>query len=124
MGDVRDWVALNLIPGVGPRSFLKLLSVFRSPDRILSANERELAEVLGQNREIAQRIANYRDVVDVENELKLVEQHNATVITLEDPRYPPSAEGKDRRSHPPRWPHSGNLSSGTRIHEKEASNVQ
>jgi DNA processing protein len=88
MSDVRDWIALNLIPGVGPRSFLKLLSKFRSPDRILSAKESELAEVLGQNREIAQRIANYRDVVDIEKEMKLAEQYSATVITLEDPRYP------------------------------------
>jgi len=88
MSDVRDWIALNLIPGVGPRSFLKLLSKFRSPDRILSARERELAEVLGQSGEIAQRIANYRDVVDIEKEMKLVEQYDASVLTLEDPRYP------------------------------------
>jgi len=88
MSDVRDWIALNLIPGVGPRSFLKLLSEFRSPDRILAARERELAEALGQKREIAQRIANYRDVVDVEREMQLIEQYDVTVITLEDPRYP------------------------------------
>ena len=88
MSDVRDWIALNLIPGVGPRSFLRLLSEFRSPDRILAARERELAQVLGPKREIAQRIANYRDVVDIETEMELIEQHDVTVVTLEDPRYP------------------------------------
>lgn len=88
MSDVRDWIALNLIPGVGPRSFLKLLSKFRSPDKILSAKERELAEVLEQNRELAQRIVNYRDVVDIEKEMELVEQHGVTIITLDDERYP------------------------------------
>jgi DNA processing protein len=88
MSDVRDWITLNLIPGVGPRSFLKLLSHFRSPEKILSAKEGELAEILGQNRETAQRIVNYRDVVDIEKEMNLIEQYDVTVITLEDDRYP------------------------------------
>jgi len=88
MSDVRDWIALNLIPGVGPRTFIKLLSRFRSAGKVLSASERELGEVLGEDREIVQRIANYRDVADIDTEMQRIEEHNVTVITLDDLRYP------------------------------------
>jgi len=66
---------------------LRLLAKFRSPERVLAAGESELAEAVGE-RNIAHRIAAYRDSVDVDGELAQIDKFGVTLISLDDDLYP------------------------------------
>lgn len=83
----REWLALTLIPGVGTTHFIRLLARFREPAAVLSASEAALREVVGPK--LAQRITQYRDVVDLEYQQNEMAQYGAQVITLNDTEYPP-----------------------------------
>lgn len=83
----RDWLRLVLIPGIGPHRFLRLLAKFRLPDRVLTATESQLADALG-DRQIARRIVTYRDTVDVDGEIRLIEKFGVTLVSLDDDLYP------------------------------------
>ncbi|MCA1901279.1 MAG: DNA-processing protein DprA [Candidatus Hydrogenedens sp.] len=83
---IKQWLNLYLIPGIGSATFLKLIARFGAPSEVLSASEKALAEVVGKT--ISHRIAQYREVVDLDNELRLIDKHNVTIITLDDPEYP------------------------------------
>ncbi|MGC8845966.1 MAG: hypothetical protein ACP5QY_08965, partial [Candidatus Hydrogenedens sp.] len=87
-GQQKYWLTLFLIPGIGSTTFIKLIARFSSPSEVLTASEKALSEVVGKT--LAHRIAHYREVVDVDTELKLIESHNVKIITLDDPEYPVS----------------------------------
>lgn len=82
----RDWLALALVPGVGTTLFVKLLARFRSPGEVLRASEAALTDVVGPK--LAQRIRNYRDVVDVDAQERLLDSYGATLYTMDDSAYP------------------------------------
>lgn len=82
----KQWLTLFLIPGIGSTTFIKLIARFGSPLEVLSASEKSLSEVVG--KALAHRIVHYREVVDVDTELKLIEKHKVKIITLDDPEYP------------------------------------
>jgi len=82
----RDWLALTLIPGVGTTLFIRLLARFGSPTHVLSATEGALREVVGPK--LADRILHYRDVVDVEAQVRAMAQYDAHAIIMDDPAYP------------------------------------
>jgi len=84
----KYWLTLFLIPGIGSTNFIKLIARFGSPYEVLSASEKALSEVVGKT--LAHRIAHYREVVDVDTELKLIENNKVKIITLDDPEYPVS----------------------------------
>ncbi|MBP8131921.1 MAG: DNA-processing protein DprA [Candidatus Hydrogenedentes bacterium] len=83
----RDWLALVLVPGIGTTYFIRLLARFRTPGRVLSASEAELAELVG--KALAQRIRQYKQVTDVAAQERLMAKYEAALITMEDPAYPP-----------------------------------
>ncbi|HNR30723.1 MAG TPA: DNA-processing protein DprA [Candidatus Hydrogenedentes bacterium] len=83
----RDWLTLVLVPGIGTTHFIRLLARFRTPGRVLSASEAELAEVVG--RTLAQRIRQYREATNEAEQERLMAKYEAGLITMEDPAYPP-----------------------------------
>jgi len=82
----RDWLALTLLPGVGTTLFIRLLARFGTPTRVLGASEAELREVVGPK--LAERIRHYRDQVDVEAQVRAMDQYGATALIMDDPAYP------------------------------------
>lgn len=84
-----DWIALNMIPGLGNIISKKLLERFGSPEDIFKAPISELMAVEGLHQKIAKRIAKKEFSTDPSEELKRVEQFGARVITYSDPSYPP-----------------------------------
>ncbi|HOV33969.1 MAG TPA: DNA-processing protein DprA, partial [Candidatus Hydrogenedens sp.] len=84
----RQWLTLFLIPGIGSANFIKLVSRFGSPLEVLTASEKAIAEVVGKI--LAHRITHYREVVDVDEEERLIEKHGVKIITLDDAGYPVS----------------------------------
>lgn len=81
-------IAINMIPKMGPVRLRKLLEVFETPERILKAKQNELSRVEGIGEEVAREIAGWEQQVDLQAELKRVEEFGATVITPQSAEYP------------------------------------
>jgi DNA processing protein len=84
----KYWVILNMINGVGALRAKKLLERFGSFEGIFSASSGELEKVEGIGRELAGRIRNWRETVDVEKEFELAKKYGVKMITLDDEEYP------------------------------------
>lgn len=85
--DELHWLALRLVPGLGPRKAGQLLAQFRSPQSIFRASPDDL-ESAGLPGTLARSIASgctFEDAVDQQQ--KMLEA-GATLITLSDPGYP------------------------------------
>jgi DNA processing protein len=86
--NVEAAVALNMTPGLGSRTFMKLHEHFGSAEAILKASARELAKVEGVPRDIAKRIVETRAAADVEQEFALAQKHGARIIPFWSDEYP------------------------------------
>ena len=90
MTSTEACIALNMLPTVGPVRLRKLLEVFGTPERVLSAKRRELRAVEGIGGEVADQIAAWESTVDLPAELNRIRDFGATVITQDLPSYPRS----------------------------------
>src|SRR5438105_4094856 len=90
MNSTEACIALNMLPTVGPVRLRKLLEVFGTPERVLTAKRRELRAVVGIGGEVADQIAAWESTVDLPAELNRIRDFGATVITQESPPYPRS----------------------------------
>jgi DNA processing protein len=88
MNATEACVALNMLPTVGPVRLRKLLEVFKSPERVLTAKRGELRQVEGIGSEVADQISSWESIVDLAAELERVREFGATVITPDSPSYP------------------------------------
>lgn len=89
MTSTEAYVALNLLPGIGPLRVSQLLSLFGEPAAILAASRRELATVPGIGDKLAAVLCTWRDQCDPEVELRAAERSGVCIITREDAAYPP-----------------------------------
>ncbi|MDB6173350.1 MAG: protecting protein DprA [Chthoniobacteraceae bacterium] len=88
MTETEASIALNMVPNLGPVRMRKLLEVFQTPERILLARRAELRAVEGIGEELASAISNWEQEIDLNQELALIEQFGAHVITRASPVYP------------------------------------
>lgn len=86
--DVAAQVRLSMVRGVGPLIRQKLLDYFGSADGILSAAPSTLQEVSGVGHMIAKRIAGADREIDVESELRIVQENNINLLIAGTPAYP------------------------------------
>ncbi|MGV3659272.1 MAG: DNA-processing protein DprA [Prosthecobacter sp.] len=89
MTRTEAYLALNLLPQVGPVRVRKLLQYFGSPERILTAKSSEILQIEGFGLDLAESIANWEGQVSVEAELKKISTRGLTLLTQEDELYPP-----------------------------------
>src|SRR5204862_6812403 len=90
MNTTEACIALNMLPTVGPVRVRKLLQVFGTPERVLTAKRGELRAVEGIGGEVADQIAAWQSTLDLAAELNRIRDFGATVITQESPSYPKS----------------------------------
>ena len=84
---MRDWIALNMTPGVGPRCAAKLLERFGSPDAVFGARRSELESLRLRPEAIESIIA--RDMeAPAGDEIERVRALGADIILLDDGVYP------------------------------------
>lgn len=88
MNSTEACIALNMVPKMGPVRLRKLLEVFQTPERILSAKRSELRTIDGIGNEVAEQIANWESSVDLSAELERIREFGCEVITAESPKYP------------------------------------
>lgn len=92
-----DTLQLNLVPGIGPRTWQLLLEAFGDPARVLRASTAELQEVRGVGPKVATAIRNStRDAA--EREWERCQASGVSVIVRGSAEYPP---GLTRIPDPP-----------------------
>lgn len=90
MTETEAFIALNMVPRLGPVRLRRLLEKFGEPQAILKASAHDLASVDGIGAEAAKSIASWESVVDLDNELRRIAEFGATVLTQRSEMYPPT----------------------------------
>ena len=86
---IRDWVELNMTPGIGPRAAAKLLERFGSAEAVYSATRSELEQLRLIPEAVDTIIA--RDLqAAAEGEIKAVRKLGGDILLLDDGVYPSS----------------------------------
>jgi DNA processing protein len=88
MSDLRYWIALNLIPDIGPVRVRRLLSAFGNPETLFTVPVGELMGIGDIGEERAGRIAGFQEWERVEREIKFAGQNDVRIVTLHDNLYP------------------------------------
>ena len=88
MNTKQAYIALNLLPNIGPIRGRRLLENFGTAKSILAAPPKELVQVRGIGKEASRTIANWQKEIDLKAELKKIQTLNIGIITPEDQEYP------------------------------------
>lgn len=84
---MREWIALNMTPGIGPRAAAKLLERFGSAEAVFGAGRTELEALRLQPETVESIIA--RDLFEqAAREIERVREFGADVLLLDDGVYP------------------------------------
>ena len=86
--DLADWIALNMIRGIGPRKANQLIDHFGSPAQVFAASRLSL-EKEGLKPETVHELHDSEILEKANAEIERLERLGAVVITLEDEDYPP-----------------------------------
>ena len=84
---MKDWIALNMTPGVGPRVTARLLEHFGSAEAIFDAPRRELA-LLRLTPEAIESIASRELFERAEREIENIRKLGGDILVLDDGVYP------------------------------------
>lgn len=90
MNSKDAFLALNLLPRIGPVRVRRLLKRFRTPGGILAASSRDLRQVSGIGEEMASLIQDWENHIDLEEEKRRMEDHGIVALTIEEDGYPPA----------------------------------
>src|SRR4026209_1698405 len=86
---MRDWIALNMTPGIGPRAAAKLLERFGSAEAVYRATRAELEQLRLPPEAVDSIIS--RDLLSrAEDEITGVKKLDGDILLLDDGVYPSS----------------------------------
>lgn len=85
--DIVDWMALNMVRGIGPRTANQILDHFKTPSRIFAASRKEL-ELHGLKTESINELHNSEVHQRAREELERLEALTVRVLAREDEQYP------------------------------------
>ena len=88
MSDLQYWLALHLLPDIGPVVARRLISTFGSPEEIFLRPAAELKEVAGIGRSRLTSITGFHQWDGVRREIDRAAKTGVTLITPDDPAYP------------------------------------
>jgi DNA processing protein len=81
------WLALRLLPGLGPRTAVPLVQQFGTPEAVFRASRSELMAA-GLRGSVAQSIASGCTFEDAVDQQRLMETAGVDLLPYSDPRYP------------------------------------
>lgn len=92
MTDLRPWLALKSVPGVGNLLFRRLVNQFGSPEKVFEAEPSALGHVQGITPRLANGLSRYTlpDAVSaaIDRELETAAQNGWDLVPLTHPDYP------------------------------------
>ena len=86
--DIRDWLTLFSVPGLGPAAFSSLLSRFKSPKAALRAPFHSLCGIPGIGQETAGAIRAGSNRSWASDQVTRAADAGVEIITLKEPAYP------------------------------------
>ncbi len=87
--ELRAWLALRMVKGIGPVVYQGLLRAFAEPTRVFAASAHAL-ECAGVRPDVARAIRRFNDWQAAERQLAAVERAGVHLVTCHSPVYPPS----------------------------------
>jgi len=88
MTEAEAYIALNMVPKIGPIRVRRLLETFGSPGAVLTAPLERLQSVKGVGADAAKSLREWESQVDLGGELALVRDAGARVLTPASSDYP------------------------------------
>jgi DNA processing protein len=88
MEDIGYWIALSLLPDIGPVRSKKLLSSFGTPKDIFNSNIDDLIALEGIGINRAKAIKRFSSWADVEKQMEFMQKSAITAVGFNDPSYP------------------------------------
>jgi DNA processing protein len=88
MEDKLYWLALNMVPGIGPIAYRNLVARFRDPERVFAAAQKELTAVEGIGEKTIGAIKSFPAKEVAAEELKKAKDLGVSILTLRDQGYP------------------------------------
>lgn len=89
------WIALTVVPDVGPVTARNLLARFGEPSRIFGANPTDLAAVDGMTKERVRQITEFKGWHEAEVLLRAAEQKGVRIVPIAGPDYPEALKSLD-----------------------------
>lgn len=86
--DLKYWIALKSIEGVGNMGFKNLVDAFGSPEQVFDASVQRLKIIPGIGEKTAAHIKDSNSWDNADENLVLAEKHKAFIVTYRDPLYP------------------------------------
>ena len=86
--NLKYWVALKWVEGVGNVGFKALLEAFGSPRKVFEAPLSMIKAVPGIGDKTAPQIKSFKDWKKVEKELEFADRTCVSIVTSQDPLYP------------------------------------
>jgi DNA processing protein len=86
--EMRYWVALKATEGVGNLGFKNLLDAFGTPRNVFDASPHSLKKIPGIGEKTVACIKDFENWERVDENLKLADKLNVSIITYQDPSYP------------------------------------
>ncbi len=78
------------VPRIGSKRIRSLVARFGTPDKVFGASVRELVEIEGISKQLAQNIKQHKNDSFIENQIQLLQTRNANVVSFWQDEYPPS----------------------------------
>ena len=84
----KDTLALYGVPGVGTKTHARLMAQFGSPANVFRASKKELMQMDGIGKVIAENIRSFDRNTFVHNQIQLMDKTGATMLTRSSENYP------------------------------------
>lgn len=88
LDDLKYWIALKSVSGIGNLTFRALLDNFGSPSLIFNTPVSKLTGINGITKKMVVAINNFSDWDKINQNLELLDKNKITVITYQDDAYP------------------------------------
>ena len=88
MADLRYWIALSVVPDIGPVYARKLLSMFKTPEKIFDAEMDDLLSLEGIGINRAKSIKEFSLWEVVDKQIKVLEEKDINIVSLHGFSYP------------------------------------
>jgi len=85
---LKIYVALGLVPGLGASRILRLMQSFSDPLDIFKATQQDLLQIPGFGKTITANIIKFDDWTSVDRILKFTDGTDAWLVTLDQEQYP------------------------------------
>ena len=85
--ELRAWLALRLVKGVGPVVYQGLLRAFSAPSRVFAASAHAL-ECAGVRPDVARAIRRFSDWSSADRQVVSAQRAGARIVTCDAPTYP------------------------------------